>query len=73
QMDSDLAAVGGLKGQVLARVQEITAPKQKVERIHLYNFFTDSLDSEEAVESAVERLKEHLLKLLAEGVKIVLE
>jgi hypothetical protein len=77
QMESDLAAVGGLKAQALARVIEITAPpdtpEMKTERVRLIEFFPDDLDSPEAVDEAVERLREHLVKLLDEGVKIVLE
>jgi hypothetical protein len=33
----------------------------------------DGLESKDAVEKAIERLRAHLLKLLAEKVKIVLE
>ena len=73
QMESDLAALNALKSQVLARVQELTAPEEKIERVRLADFFDDSLDSEEAIEEAVAQLREHLLKLLAEGVRIVLE
>jgi hypothetical protein len=73
QMESDLAALDGLKTQSLVRLQELTAPKEKVERVKLASFFGNELESEEEIEKAVEHLKAHLLKLMAEGIKIVLE
>jgi len=73
QMESDLAALDGLKTQALVRLQELTAPKEKVERVKLTAFFNNGLESEEEIEKSVEQLKSHLLKLMAEGVKIILE
>jgi hypothetical protein len=73
QMESDLAALDGLKTQALVRLQELTAPKEKVERVKLTAFFSNGLESEEEIEEAVKHLKAHLLKLMAEGIKIVLE
>jgi hypothetical protein len=76
-MESDLAAVSGLKAQVLVRVQELTTPAEetgsRVERVRLAEFFTEPLDSEESVNEALERLREHLHKLIAQGIRIVLE
>ena len=64
QMESDLAAVNGLKAEVIGRIQEITAPRErKLERVRLAEFFTEAIESEESVERAVERLREHLLKM----------
>jgi len=73
QMASDLAAVNGHKAQVMARLQELTAPKEKVTRVRLVEFFADPIASEETIEKAIERLREHLLKLLAEGTRIIVE
>ena len=73
QMESDLAALDGLKTQALVRLQELTAPKEKVERVKLTAFFNNGLESEEEIEKALDQLKTHLLKLMAEGVKIILE
>ena len=73
QIESDLAALGGLKTQVMVDIQRIVSPKEKVERVRLSEFFTEALESEQAVEQAIERLREHLLKLVDEGVKIILE
>jgi Skp family chaperone for outer membrane proteins len=50
QIESDLAALGGLKAQVIVHIQRIIAPKEKMERVKLSEFFTEELASEEAVE-----------------------
>ncbi len=73
QIESDLAALGGLKAQVIAHIQQMIDPEEKIERVKLSEFFTEALDSREAVNTAIERLHEYLLKLLAEDVKIILE
>jgi hypothetical protein len=73
QMESDLAALDGLKGQALAQVVKVTTPPEtKVVRVRLAQFFS-ALESEDAIRQAVERLRDHLLKLHQEGVKIVVE
>ena len=58
---------------MIVDIQRIVSPKEKVERVRLSEFFTETLESEQAVEKAIERLREHLLKLVDEGVKIILE
>jgi hypothetical protein len=77
QMESDLAALPGLKGQVLVRVQELAIPAGdepgRVERINISRFFNRVLDSDEAVDQILEQLSQHLHKLLAEGVRIIVE
>lgn len=74
QMESDLAALGGLFAQVVAQVQKLTTPPEvKMERVRIADFFSGAVESEEQVKQAVARLQDHLLKLLDEGVKIVVE
>ena len=78
QMDSDMAALGGFKAQVLARIYEFLAAADKakgtrVDRVKVLEFFNTALDNEASVNDAVDRLREHLQKLLAEGAKIILE
>lgn len=74
QMEAELAALSGLKSQILVRIQELTVPKEvAIARVKLAEFFTNSIDSEEAVEQVVNRLKEHLLDLVSKGAKIILE
>jgi len=77
EMESDIAALNALKTQVIARIQELTTPPEeegvRTERVRLAEFFVDPLDSETTIKQAVERLTEHLLKLSAEGVRIIVE
>ena len=74
QMESDLAALGGLFAQVVAQVQKlVTPPETKVQRVRVSEFFGGAMESEDQVKQAVARLQDHLLKLLDEGVKIVVE
>ena len=74
QMESDVAALGGLFAQVVAQIQKIvTPPEVKLKRVRVAEFFAGAVENEEQVKQAVGRLQDHLLKLLSEGVKIVLE
>jgi len=73
QLESDVAAVPALKAAILARLQEVTRPKERVERVRLGQFSNEPLDSEGAVERLLDNVKQHLLKLVAEGVRIVVE
>jgi hypothetical protein len=74
QMDSDVAALGGLFAQVIAQIQKlITPPDVPLRRVRVADFFAGAVENEEQVRQAVTRLQDHLLKLLGEGVKVVIE
>jgi len=77
QMESDLAALASLKADVIAHIQDLTAPPEpegaRTERVKLAEFFSGPLDSQAAVEDAVRVLTEYLLKLTAEGIRIIVE
>ncbi len=73
QIDSDIAAVGGVKGQVILRLCELAAPQRQVRRVRVAAYFAASLETAEAVDLAVDGLRAELHKLVAEGVTIVLE
>jgi hypothetical protein len=77
EMESDIAALNGLKAQVIERIRELTAPPEeegvRTERVRLAEFFVGPLDSDQSIKDALERLSEHLLKLSAEGVRIIVE
>jgi hypothetical protein len=73
QMESDLAAINGLKSQALAQVVKLTTPPEtRLVRVRVSEYFP-ALDSEQAIRQAADRLRDHLLKLFEEGVKIVVE
>jgi hypothetical protein len=73
QLESDIAAVPALKIGIITRLQEVTRPKERIERVRLGQFSTEPLDSEGAIDRLVENVKQHLLKLIAEGVRIIIE
>jgi hypothetical protein len=75
QMESDLAAVGGLRTAALRRIQEYLTPEEKVERVHIVDILNQSqaISSKKEVDELVERLREHLLKLIESGAKVILE
>ena len=75
EMASDLAAVTGLRSNVLLRVQQLTAPEEKIERVRVSDVTGagQALGTPEEVEELLEQLRDHLLKLIAAGVKVVLE
>jgi len=75
QMHADIAAVTGRTQEALARLQEMVVkdPEVRLQRVRLSESFPSRLDSTEAVERAVEALKEELLKLIDEGVIVIPE
>jgi len=74
QMESDLEALGGLFAKVVAEIQRlITPPQTKIKRVRVAEFLSGSFESPDDVRQAVARLQDYLLKLLDEGVKIVVE
>ena len=75
EMASDLAAGASLRSDVLLRVQELTTPEEKVERVRVSDAVGvgKTLGTPEDVEAMLTQLREYLLKLIASGVKVVLE
>jgi len=73
QIESDLAAVAGLRSYVLARIDELTAAKAPVVRVRLAEFFSGMIPDAEDLDRRIEALREHLQKLLAEGARIIFE
>ena len=74
QMESDLEALGGLFAKVVSEIQRLTTPPDvKIKRVRVADFLSGSFESPDQVKQAVARLQDHLLKLLDEGVKIVVE
>ncbi len=74
QMESDIEAIGGLFAKVVSEIQRLTTPPEvKIERVRVSEYFLGSFESADQVKKAVARLQDHLLKLLDEGIKIVVE
>ncbi|RRR74208.1 MAG: BREX system P-loop protein BrxC [Candidatus Viridilinea halotolerans] len=73
QIESDTTAAESVLRQAISRLQELTLPTQRIERLRVATFFTRPLDSPEAIEAALRTLSEALHKLVAEGSVVVLE
>lgn len=74
-MASDIAAAPGLRSDIVVRVEELTEPDQKVERLRLSDVggVGRTLVTFEEAEELVDQLRDRLLKMIAAGVKVVLE
>lgn len=74
QMESDIEALGGLFAKVVSEVQRLTTPPEvKIKRVRVREFLSGAYESPDQIKQAVLKLQDHLLKLLEEGVKIVVE
>ncbi len=73
QMESDLAAVEGLTREVILRLQKAVEPDEKVERFRVSQHFSGKIESKEDLDSVMETLRYKLEKLLAQGLKVILE
>lgn len=76
EMESDLAAVEGLKASVLAQLRQITLGKQSkapVRRVRVAEFLNKPILSQQDLETALTQLRDELQKIIDEGGTIVLE
>ncbi len=73
QIESDLAAVVGIRTQALERIDELTAAEAPVVRVRLAEFFSGVIPDADDLDRRIEALREHLQKLLAEGARIIFE
>lgn len=73
QVETDIAAAEALRDQAMKKIQEMAAPGEKIERVKVSTLLTGKLETPEDVEMAVNQIREHLLKLLSSGIKIILE
>jgi len=65
---STLLSVNAIRG-----LQELAAPEKKIVRVRAPSVVGRVVESPEDIDQAVEMLREHLLKILAEDARIVLE
>jgi hypothetical protein len=76
EMESDLAAVDGLKASVLVRLQEMSMGGEKkapVRRVRVTEIFNRPIQNQQDLEEAMSQLRDSLQKYIDEGAAIILE
>jgi hypothetical protein len=76
EMESDLAAVAGLKSSVLVKLQELSMGGEKkppIRRVRVSEFFNRPIQTQQDLEAALTQLRDSLQKYIDEGAAIILE
>ena len=76
EMESDLAAVDGLKSSVLVKLQELSIKSDKkapVRRVRVSEFFSRPIQTQAELDKALELIRDSLQKCIDEGAVIILE
>ena len=76
EMESDLAAVDGLKSSVLVKLQELSIGGEKKapsDGCESSEFFNRPIQTQEELDTALELLRDSLQKCIDEGAVIILE
>ncbi|MBA2882814.1 hypothetical protein HNR65_003169 [Desulfosalsimonas propionicica] len=74
QIETDISIADAIHDQVVKKLKEMTAdPEEKIERVHVSQIFSGTVESEEDVETVVSEIRNYLLKLLASGARVILE
>lgn len=72
-MESDQMAVDILRQQALAELERLTMPEIRIERVSVRKFARGSLSGTEEMDVFLQRLREHCIKLFAEGARVIIE
>ena len=73
QMESDLAAAGNLRAQIIEKLTALATPEIQIRRVRASDFFAQELADESSIDDALAKLKEYLMDLVKQGIKIILE
>lgn len=76
EMESDLAAVDGLKSSVLVKLQELSIggdKKAPIRRVRVSEFFNRPIQTQEELDKALDLIRDSLQKCIDEGAIIILE
>jgi hypothetical protein len=76
EMESDLAAVEGLRSSALVKLQELSIGGEKkapVRRVRIAEIFNRPIQNQKDLEAAIEQLRDSLQKFIDEGAAIILE
>ncbi|WP_437193266.1 BREX system P-loop protein BrxC [Planctomicrobium sp. SH527] len=76
EMESDLAAVDGLKSSVMVKLQELSIGSEKkapVRKVRVSEFFNRPIQTQEELDKALDLIRDSLQKCIDEGAIIILE
>lgn len=73
QMQSDLAAVSGITATVIRAIGKLAAPEERIERIRITSITAQRISSEQELDVLLKEIRERVLKLLKQDVKVILE
>jgi hypothetical protein len=76
EMESDLAAVEGLKSSVLVKLQELSLSSEKkapVRKVRMSEFFSRPIQTQVELDKALDLIRDSLQKYIDEGAIIILE
>jgi hypothetical protein len=76
EMESDLAAVDGLKSSVLVKLQELSIGSEKkspIRKVRISEFFNRPIETQPELDKALDLIRDSLQKCIDEGAIIILE
>ncbi len=76
EMESDLAAVDGLKSSVQVKLQELSIGSEKkapVRKVRVSDFFNRPIETQDELDNALKLIRDSLQKCIDEGAIIILE
>ena len=76
EMESDLAAVDGLRSSVLFKLQELSMGSEKkapIRRVRVSEIFNRPIQTQQDLDAALTQLRDSLQKYIDEGAAIILE
>jgi len=73
QLESETETAAGVASRMLARIVEMIAPEEKVERVAVSRLYSGRIATGEELEAFIQSLHERLEKIIASGGTILLE
>lgn len=72
-MKSEIVSLDELIKRVNREIQNLELKEDMIERVEVSRFFNKVIETPEDVESAINELRNHILKLIKKGIKVILE
>jgi len=73
QLESDALAIRSIQETAIRKIEELTAPDEKIQYVRVSELVSGYMEKKEDVEKALEEIREHIMKMLAEGYKVYLQ